>query len=50
MMMLCNGIYRSTVIFMAVFLYGCGTAHIKTDMQSPDLRQYEKFYIRDVKV
>ncbi|MCP5007080.1 MAG: hypothetical protein GY941_24520 [Planctomycetes bacterium] len=35
---------------MAVFLYGCGAAHIKTDMQSPDLRLYEKFYIRDVKV
>lgn len=50
MMKLFKSIHRSTVIFMAVFLYGCGAAHIKTDIQSPDLRQYENFYVRDVKV
>ena len=31
-------------------LYGCGAAHVRTEMASPDLHQYGKVFISDVRV
>ena len=41
---------RLTLVLVIATLYGCGVAHVKTDIASPDLHQYEKVYISDVRV
>ncbi len=40
------------VLFLLLFslLYGCGTAHIRTDIQLQDLDRYKNVLIQDVKV
>ena len=39
----------STIVIVAM-LYGCGVAHVKTDVQSQDLREYDNIFIRNVEV
>ena len=42
---------QSLVVVIALLgLYGCGSAQVKTDTQTPDMRQYDNVLIRDVKV
>lgn len=45
-----KGIYSYAILIPLVFLYGCGVAHVKTDVAASDLNSYESVYIQDVKV
>jgi hypothetical protein len=39
-----------TLLFLVTTLYGCGVAHVRTDVASSDLHQYDKVFISEVKV
>lgn len=42
---------RNLIAMLAVLLlYGCGVAHVKTDTQALDLRQYDNVLIQQVKL
>lgn len=39
-----------TLLLLVTTLYGCGAAHVRTDVASSDLHQYDKVFISEVKV
>ena len=39
-----------TLLLLVTTLYGCGVAHVRTDVASSDLHQYDKVFISEVKV
>ena len=39
-----------TLLLLVLTLYGCGAAHVRTDMASADIHQYEKIFISEVDV
>lgn len=42
---------RTFVTFsLVIFLYGCGVAHVKTEVAASDRHQYSRIYISDVRV
>jgi hypothetical protein len=42
--------YLLSLLIMIVTLYGCGAAHVRTEVASNDLHQYDKVHISDVRV
>jgi len=38
------------LLSMIAMLYGCGAAHVRTEVASSDLHQYDNIYISDVRV
>ncbi len=38
------------LLLLVLTLYGCGAAHVRTDMESTDLHQYENVFISEVRV
>ena len=41
---------RLTILFVIAMLHGCGAAHVRTDMESTDLHQYDDVFISTVRV
>ncbi len=45
-----NNYFRVTILFLVATLYGCGAAHVRTDVESSDLYDYDQAFISEVKV
>ena len=45
-----NNYFRVAILYLIATLYGCGAAHVRTDMTSSDLHDYEQVFISEVKV
>ena len=42
--------FSLTLLLLVTTLYGCGVAHVRTDVASSDLHQYDKVFISEVNV
>ncbi len=42
--------FSPMLLLLVLTLYGCGAAHVRTDMVSADIHQYEKVFISEVDV
>ena len=42
--------FSPMLLLLVLTLYGCGAAHVRTDMESTDLHQYENVFISEVRV
>lgn len=47
---LLTSFFPLTLLLLVTTLYGCGAAHVRTDVASSDLHQYDKVFISEVKV
>ena len=45
-----TGCFSLTLLLLVTTLYGCGVAHVRTDVASSDLHQYDKVFISEVNV
>jgi len=45
-----RGHYFPALVFLVATLYGCGVAHVRTEVESSDLHQYDKVFISKIDV
>jgi len=47
---LLNNYFRVMILFLVAMLNGCGAAHVRTDVETSDLHDYDQVFISEVKV
>ena len=45
-----NNYFRVMILFLVAILNGCGAAHVRTDVETSDLHDYDQVFISEVKV